>query len=501
MRARHGLERLEVDLEQRKPTGKRGRWPDPRDDRERRLMAEAAFHQGRSNLRAEQAARALPGLHRAFELCPDEREYALHVKWAQILVNDTFRDEAARHEIQALAAELVSVERSSELGFSILGYCAMHDGKEADALRFFRRAVTLDTTLVEANMLARELAARVVTEPRRRGPSISDSQKRAKARGLSRSPLDAIVPLLLDTTTEAPRTSVPTSPSLEPAAPPKTPSQVVLPGRGNVPSPDGTLDGVPPPEETAPMVAKAASTETTPAQEKAATAETASIAEEKPSTAASSPPPAQPLPVTVTQPLVPQRPPVAALRPPSASTAPAPATHPRTRAPSPSRDHLPAEGPRRRRTALLAGWMASLTLTATAAYVFGSRTLFEPEPAVTTTEGARTLSSAATETKTETETSGPALASASSTAAASSASSAVPEAATPLAAADGGAPAKTAILKTPKGLGRRIFVDGRVIGEGGREHTIACGRHRIRVGSAGVERAVMVPCGGTIELD
>ena len=79
-------------------------------------------------------------------------------------------------------------------------------------------------------------------------------------------------------------------------------------------------------------------------------------------------------------------------------------------------------------------------------------------------------------------------------------SSAVPETA-PRAAPDGGVPARTATLKTPKGLGRRIFVDGRVIGEGGREHTIPCGRHRIRVGSAGIERSVTVPCGGEIELD
>ena len=60
---------------------------------------------------------------------------------------------------------------------------------------------------------------------------------------------------------------------------------------------------------------------------------------------------------------------------------------------------------------------------------------------------------------------------------------------------------KTGVLRTPKAYGRRVFVDGRSIGEGGRDHTVACGPHRIRVGSAGVERSVTVPCGGTIELD
>src|SRR5262249_536085 len=105
-RSREAFERLKADLDQRKPASKRMRWRDPKDDKQSRLMAESAFHQGRMWLHAEEAERALPGLHRALELRAQEHEYELYVKWAQMLVNDTFKEDASRAVIQALAAKL-----------------------------------------------------------------------------------------------------------------------------------------------------------------------------------------------------------------------------------------------------------------------------------------------------------------------------------------------------------------------------------------------------------
>jgi hypothetical protein len=47
--------------------------------------------------------------------------------------------------------------------------------------------------------------------------------------------------------------------------------------------------------------------------------------------------------------------------------------------------------------------------------------------------------------------------------------------------------------------GRRVFVDGRVIGEGGKPLTVACGVHVVKVGSSGTPRTINVPCGGEVD--
>jgi hypothetical protein len=48
--------------------------------------------------------------------------------------------------------------------------------------------------------------------------------------------------------------------------------------------------------------------------------------------------------------------------------------------------------------------------------------------------------------------------------------------------------------------GHRIFVDGRVVGESLRTLRLACGSHTVRIGSAGTNQQVVVPCGGQIAL-
>ena len=59
----------------------------------------------------------------------------------------------------------------------------------------------------------------------------------------------------------------------------------------------------------------------------------------------------------------------------------------------------------------------------------------------------------------------------------------------------------TGILRTPRAIGRRIFVDGHAYGDGGKGLTVPCGKRRVRVGSTGTERTITIPCGGSIELD
>jgi serine/threonine-protein kinase len=60
---------------------------------------------------------------------------------------------------------------------------------------------------------------------------------------------------------------------------------------------------------------------------------------------------------------------------------------------------------------------------------------------------------------------------------------------------------KAGLLLLPaRSAGHRIFVDGHVVGEGPRPYQVPCGARRVRVGSAGVERVIIVPCGGSVQV-
>lgn len=52
-----------------------------------------------------------------------------------------------------------------------------------------------------------------------------------------------------------------------------------------------------------------------------------------------------------------------------------------------------------------------------------------------------------------------------------------------------------------KSPGHRVYVDGRLVGESGRDMTLPCGAHKVKVGSQGTEKAVVLPCGGRLDVD
>ena len=47
----------------------------------------------------------------------------------------------------------------------------------------------------------------------------------------------------------------------------------------------------------------------------------------------------------------------------------------------------------------------------------------------------------------------------------------------------------------------RIYVDGKVVGEGVAPLVIACGQHSIQIGSQGKPRDVNVPCGALAKIE
>ncbi len=56
------------------------------------------------------------------------------------------------------------------------------------------------------------------------------------------------------------------------------------------------------------------------------------------------------------------------------------------------------------------------------------------------------------------------------------------------------------IVLPASAAGHRIFIDGKVASEGTAPIRVRCGSHLVRIGSAGEERKVAVPCGGSVSL-
>lgn len=534
-RARTAFALLKVKLDGRKPKSGRRRWPDAKNDRERRLMAASAFHKGRIYLRNEEAERALPGLHRALELRPQEAEYELHVKWAQMLVNDAFKDDALRNEIEHLAIKTVKTDHLCDLGWSVLGHIAHHDRNEEAALRFFQRALKLDPKLVDAGRLVGLLANRQSSEPHIRA-SIADATERAR-RGALQTPLDELVPVRVIRERRSDR-ALPKPPpprpgrlangqhtprgglvvgldlgeplvaSLAPpepayaspaAMPPVQAKQVSLPPPPNhTPSPTsertlalaptqrGSL--TPPPQRTpsigsAPASARPASLPP-PSHPPPRLSPSSPPSENTRIMASVAPPLAQP------QPWHPPHPPhTDAMQPmqpvlPSTSRGPRPLTLP---------DDLPTGRPNRTPLLIVLALLILGGAGAAAFFLLPKRaphppipttpTLLRPSPATPTTTTTPTTATTPTPTPTPAPMPMP--------------TSTAPTADEPDAST---ASSTTGTLRS-KAFGHRVFVDGRLAGEAGKDMTVACGAHKVKVGSAGAERAVVVPCGGRLDVD
>jgi len=80
-----------------------------------------------------------------------------------------------------------------------------------------------------------------------------------------------------------------------------------------------------------------------------------------------------------------------------------------------------------------------------------------------------------------------------------SASASAPASASASAPASASASASTATLRI-SAAGRRVFLDGRLLGEGPLTLPIPCGPHSLRIGSSGPTRSIDAPCGATLAL-
>jgi hypothetical protein len=127
-----------------------------------RLAGEEAFQKGRRLLDRGQADQALVELNRAAAFCSDSMEYALARDWAQFLVsaNDAGLRSAKLTALKQTAGEAVKRDPSFAFGFLVLGRVASLEGFDRHSIRFFRQAVQLDPSMVEAERYLRLLTLR-----------------------------------------------------------------------------------------------------------------------------------------------------------------------------------------------------------------------------------------------------------------------------------------------------------------------------------------------------
>ncbi len=83
-------------------------------------------------------------------------------------------------------------------------------------------------------------------------------------------------------------------------------------------------------------------------------------------------------------------------------------------------------------------------------------------------------------------------------ASASPAAPARPPATPPPALAHSGSSTEGTLTTSRSAAGHRVFVDGKLVGQGTGSFRVACGRHTVKVGSSGTPASLDVPCGGEV---
>jgi hypothetical protein len=75
----------------------------------------------------------------------------------------------------------------------------------------------------------------------------------------------------------------------------------------------------------------------------------------------------------------------------------------------------------------------------------------------------------------------------------------IPQPQSPAASPDPGHP-RQGLLEAPQSKGRRVYVDGLLVGETPIPVLVGCGKHVVKVGSSAREQSVEVPCGGSVTV-
>lgn len=480
----------------------------PENEREARVFAEQCFQHGVIHLRANRLQQAVPLLRRAFGLMPKNLEYELYAMWTEVRVH---RDKPSAAQLAALRnIAVAAIRQDPNLAFAyyVLGHVTLLEGSEVMAKRHFSHALRLDPEAIDAERHIRVLkrreargASRVPQQVRRSRPPSkppAPPPTQSSAQAVARVALKKATP---DEVGKRPSLPTTTTPSAAPATPP--------------PAPVAAADGAPS-DADAPFVlyAKVQRTLELPARLKT------------------------PLPGEMNAAMnTPVAPPVAipdeARGPNARDRSPLPegpssltgierseGAERATPAP-PEATKTPAAPPRRSGRASLyagAGMMAAVLVVAFA--MFGLRASSSPSPAMTPSAGvtASTLRLAPPVSATAVVSAIAPPPRASVTPSAVPAPSATPSAVVapasasalvtppPVASVAGTAsaspssPGGTGTVLLPKwAMQRRVYVDGRLIGDGPEKLVVPCGSREVKIGSSGKPKTIAVPCGGTVD--
>lgn len=444
----------------------------PQNEREARVFAEQSFQHGQAHLRANRLQQAVPLLRRAFGLMPKNLEYELYAMWTEVRVRHEKPTPAQLSALRNIAVSAIRQDPNLAFAYYVLGHVTLIEGSEVMAKRHFSHALRLDPEAIDAERHIRVLkrreakgASRVPQLMRSRPPppmAPPVPNDRASGQAVARVALK--------------KAAVDASGGVVAVADPRAePESFVLYDKVQK-----TLElpadmTTPLPGQLAPIEVSGSAPTTTPATEPATETVTAPAARR--ATTEGSPLPDGPSSLTAVSRVA---------NADRASPMPAklsPAKPPVTKRPA-------------SRASLYTGafMMGSVLLAAFVMVALRANRAPPPEPPRAAVHTPMSPPSAA-------PTSPP------PGAVASAPTASPPPSSVASAPAPAPAPAPVAATKSKEGTvvlpkwaaQRRVYVDGKLQGNGPNQLVVACGSREIRVGSSGQPKTLQVPCGGTVD--
>jgi hypothetical protein len=467
------------------------------------LVAEQQYRRGRRHLRENRLAEAMVAFKRAVDLEPNVIEYRLYAAWA------SFRELPEKEGDRVAAVRAIArraIKENADFGFAhyVLSHLAMREGNRELAEDLLRRARKLDPESIEG-----EKPLRIAKGQAPKGPPPLPKHVVAVTTPAPASAVSLAAPMGLKAGAKPPALppSLPTPPAMPRPAPKAEPPKLPPPSiftdsSSKVKAPSSPEIAKQP---SSPQIAKAPSS---PEIAKQPSSPQIAKAPSSPEIAK------QPSSPQITS--APSSSQIAAARadgmppPPTAEPDPSFFRKPSHSAPESERQ----APPKKQRSIVLPAVIIGLVLGAGAG-IFALSTSaandppkpakpIETTPSLVTTAPAATsttttMIATTTTTTTTTTTSTPTpTTTTTSTPTPTSTSTSTPTTTT----TSTSTPTSTSgILVAPAlSKGRRVFVDGKSIGEGPGELTAPCGSHEVRIGSAGKPRTVDIPCGGKLDL-
>ncbi len=138
----------------------------PASEHEAKLLAERAYQEGLTLVKAGRWPAAVEALQRAAQLLPSSDEYKLYAKWAVVRARSNEPPhKMERSEIARIALAAVKTDPNFAFGFYVAGDMAFLDDEVVQAVKLLARAVKLDPSNLDAQRLLRIAERRMNAKP------------------------------------------------------------------------------------------------------------------------------------------------------------------------------------------------------------------------------------------------------------------------------------------------------------------------------------------------